>query len=176
MRRHWPWVLIVVLALVLLVGLGAALGAGTFGNVAEWAAALGTIAAFGATVLLLRQEVEARGRDVAERERRQAALVSCWLDDAWSEVNVEFYRAVFVKNASDEPIYHVQVLQEPGQRGEFLLAHWGVIGPRKEETWHWDPNTEDVPTDPVPVLSFVDSAGQQWERDWRGRLHRVPFP
>ena len=111
LRRHWPWALIVLLALVVLVGLGAALGARTFGNVAEWAAALGTIAAFGATVLLLRQEVEARRRDVAERERRQAALVTCWLDNAFQTENFEEYRAVFVKNASDEPIYFVAVVR-----------------------------------------------------------------
>jgi hypothetical protein len=51
-----------------------------WGNVAEWAATLGTFAAFGATVLL-RHEVDARRRDVAERERPQASLVSCWLED-----------------------------------------------------------------------------------------------
>lgn len=80
MRTYWPWVLATVSALVLLVSLGALVGAATFGNVAEWAGALGTIAAFGATVLLLRHEVDNRRRDVDERERRQASLVSCWLE------------------------------------------------------------------------------------------------
>jgi hypothetical protein len=126
LRPYWPWALIVLSAVTLLVALGLVLGAGTFGNVAEWAAALGTIAAFGATVLLLRQEVDARRREVADRERRQASLISCWLGQFDTETLTGqrlWHDGVFVKNASDEPIYQVVVEQEPGQREGARLAY-----------------------------------------------------
>lgn len=114
-RRHRQWVVAAGAAVALLIGLDLMLGSRTFGNAAEWAAAFGTIAAFGATVALLRQEVQARRRDVEERERRQAALVSCWLgeQDVMGDVQPWEAREVFVRNASDEPIYHAVVTQEP---------------------------------------------------------------
>jgi hypothetical protein len=165
-RRQWPWLLLGVLALVLLIVLGLVLGADAFGSVAEWAAALGTIAAFGATVALLRQDVEARRRDVAERERRQASLVSCWLGEP-DRFGVP--TEVFVQNASDEPIYHVYVM------GYGDLPEWDVVGPRQQVHGPWRPDLEKMSTrSRRPRLSFADAAGLRWQRDEDGILRRPP--
>lgn len=46
------------------------------GNLAEWVAAVGTVAAFGATFWLLRHEVNARRADEHEAKMRQARLIT----------------------------------------------------------------------------------------------------
>ena len=177
LRRHRQWVVAAAAAVVLLIGLGLMLGSRTFGNAAEWAAALGTIAAFAATVALLRQEVEARRRDIEERERRQAALVSCWLgeQEVMGQAKPWEARSVFVRNASEEPIYHAVITQEPDHYPS--PSTWSVIGPQQEVHDQWSPRVEDLGPGviPQPVLSFLDAAGLAWERDGRGRLARRPF-
>jgi hypothetical protein len=165
LRRFWPWALLVASALGLLIGLGLVFGSATFGSAAEWAAAIGTIAAFGGTVVLLRQEVDARRRDVEERERRQAALVSCWLEPD----------GLSVRNASQEPIYGVSVDQDPGKRERAPMDYRDVIPPGEKLRFTWDPDT-DVDDVPVPILDFNDAAGLEWHRDRHGILRRGLSP
>jgi hypothetical protein len=164
-RRFWPWALLVAFAVVLLVALGLTFGTRTFGNAAEWAAAFGTIAAFGATVALLR-------RDVAERERRQAALVSCWAEvHLRTPDNPVHYAELIARNGSDETIHDLAIWHVID--GTVVRGHTvGTVAPRSQ-TWA---RVELTPGKKAhAAVTFFDSAGLEWERDWRGRLQRRRF-
>jgi hypothetical protein len=168
--RRLPWALMVASSLVLLVGFGWAFGAHTFGNVAEWAAALGTIAAFGATVALLRQEVEARRRDVAERERRQAALVSCWMKRGAAvsrrDGGMDQLWYLTVRNASEELIHRVRVHVTSPPTG------WALVTPG--ETTETITADLDTPSESAAEITFIDAAGLGWHRRGDGVLVRYP--
>lgn len=136
-------------------------------------AALGTVGAFVTGFVLLRRE-QAREADRTEDERRaQAARVSAW---------VEMYRrtdgvrelALHVHNASDMPIYEVELPlpapagEEPGS--EFI----GLVPPgqtiRRTAPQEW--TRSYVQPEPVEV-EFTDSAGREWRRDEQGKLMKA---
>lgn len=77
-----------------------------FGNVAEWVAALGTVAAFLATFWLLRHEVRARHADESERRWQQARLVttSHGSTTTWGAPEGGMSAEFEVHNDSAEPI------------------------------------------------------------------------
>jgi len=166
-RRWWPIGLAVVSVFVLTLSALALAGA-QLGNAAEWVGAGGTVAAFGVTLALLYRELENRRADTDERIRRQARQVSCWLD-----YNGPAGDVVIVRNSSDEPVYQVAVVQDPGYVGPPPEAWWDVVPPGDQVCKSWCPNT-DVESEPRPVLSFTDAAGIWWVRDTAGRLQRDP--
>lgn len=129
--------------------------------------------AFVTGFVLLRRELK-READRTEDERRsQAARVSAW---------VELYRrtdgtrelALHVHNASDMPIYEVE-LPLPVPAGEDAETEFiGLVPPgqtiRKPAPRSWLASY----TEPEPVeIEFLDSAGRQWRRDEQGTLVRT---
>jgi hypothetical protein len=49
---------------------------------------------------------------------------------------------VFVRNASEEPIYHAVITQEPDHYPS--PSTWSVIGPQQEVHDQWSPRVEDL--------------------------------
>ena len=134
---------------------------------------VGTVGAFITGFVLLRRE-HRRDADRAEDERRaQAARVSAW---------VELYRradgtrelAFHVHNASDTPIYEVE-LPLPAPAGEEATTEFiGLVPPgqtiRRAAPREWISSY----VEPEPVeIEFLDSSGHQWRRDEQGTLVRT---
>jgi hypothetical protein len=139
---------------------------------AEVFSAVGTVGAFLLGFLLLRQE-HRREADRTEEERRaQASQISAWIEahrrpDGTREV------AFHIHNASDMPIYEVElplpapVQQEPTE--EFI----GLVPPgqtiRRTAPAEWQRSY----IEPEPIqIEFLDSAGRRWTRDEQGTLAR----
>jgi hypothetical protein len=139
---------------------------------AELFSAVGTVGAFWVGFLLLRRE-HRREADRAEEDRRaQASQISAWIEayrrgDGTREV------AFHIHNASDMPIYEVELpLPAPAeqeQSEEFI----GLVPPgqtiRRTAPAEWQRSY----IEPEPVqIEFLDSAGRRWTRDEQGTLVR----
>jgi hypothetical protein len=154
----------VVVAVVVLWAIGRAWGAGAVGNIADWTAAVGTVGTLSVAVWLA-------SREVANRERQQAARVYSWLiweavgagTEAWPSVV-----RVAVCNASHEPIYDALVT---------------VISPDGTDVDSWPYPVLAPGDDPRPKLTtkhnsltcsmrFTDASGLGWSRDGDGILRR----
>jgi hypothetical protein len=133
---------------------------------------VGTVGAFAVGFVLLRRE-QRREADRTEDERRaQAARISAW---------VEVYRkpdgtrelAFHIHNASDMPIYEVELpLPMPSneERSEFV----GLVPPGQTIHRPAPPEWLRSYVDPEPVqIEFLDSAGRRWTRDEQGALTRA---
>lgn len=134
--------------------------------------AVGTVGAFVVGFVLLRRE-HRREADRAEDERRaQAACISAW---------VELYRkpdgtkelAFHVHNASDMPIYEVE-LPLSGQPIDGHVEFVGLVPPgqtvRRAAPGDW----LRTYVEPEPVqIEFLDSAGRRWARNEQGALARM---
>jgi hypothetical protein len=134
---------------------------------------VGTVGAFVVGFVLLRRE-HRREADRAEDERRaQAARVSAWVelrrgDDGRREL------ALHVHNASDMPIYEVELPLPSPDGGEPGTEFIGLVPPgqtiRRAAPREWLRSY----TEPEPVeIEFLDSAGWQWQRDEQGSLTRA---
>jgi hypothetical protein len=135
--------------------------------------AVGTVGAFVVGFVLFRRE-HGREADRAEEERRsQAARVSAW---------VEVYRkpegtreiAFHIHNASDMPIYEVE-LPLPTRSGEEPTTEFvGLVPPgqtiRRAAPQDWLKSY----VEPEPVeIEFLDSFGYRWTRNEQGALNRA---
>jgi hypothetical protein len=134
---------------------------------------IGTVGAFITGFVLLRRELK-REVDRAEDERRsQAARVSAW---------VELYRrtdgtrelAFHVHNASDMPIYEVELPLPAPAGNESASEFIGLVPPgqtiRRPAPRDW--MSSYVEPEPVEI-EFLDSSGRQWRRDEQGTLVRA---
>ena len=140
---------------------------------AEVFSAVGTVGAFLVGFLLLRRE-HRREADRAEDERRaQAASISAWVElhrkpDGGREL------AFHIHNASDMPIYDVE-LPLPAPPGEERPAEFvGLVPPgqtiRRPAPQEWLRSY----VEPEPVeIEFLDSAGRRWTRNEQGSLAPV---
>jgi hypothetical protein len=134
---------------------------------AELFSAVGTVGAFWLGFLLLRRE-HRREADRAEEERRmQASQISAWIE-AYRRPNGTREVAFHIHNASDMPIYEVELplpaQQEPSE--EFI----GLVPPgqtiRRVAPAEW----QRAYIEPEPVqIEFLDSAGRRWTRDEQER-------
>jgi hypothetical protein len=160
-----------VLVVVLLVTWGRRRGA-DFGDVPGWVAAIGGVAAFAVALAVLFREVEGQRIDTEERIRRQARLVSCWLEVVRENPGGKAPdREVIIRNNSDEPIQAVVVTHDPlPPEGWWTLEVETIgAGPTQEaRQWLESPDLDD----PRPVLHFTDAAGIRWQRDRDGILSR----
>jgi hypothetical protein len=94
------------------------------GTLADWLAAVGTLAAFAVALGLFRKEQKARREYEEDRRREQARLISAWpevpevpgvadlprdtdVDDWLRETGTEAYVHLVMKNGSAEPVYRV---------------------------------------------------------------------
>lgn len=132
--------------------------------------AVGTVGAFVVGFVLFRRE-HRREADRAEDERRaQAARISAWVEvyrkpDGTREI------AFHIHNASDMPIYEVELPLPTRAEEDHAVEFVGLVPPgqtiRKPAPADWLRSY----TEPEPVqIEFLDSAGRRWTRDEQGRL------
>ncbi|WP_433609544.1 hypothetical protein ACQP2P_38620 [Dactylosporangium sp. CA-139114] len=128
--------------------------------------ALGTVGAFIVGFVLLRRE-QNREAERAEDERRgQAARISAWIEE-YRKPNDARELAFHVHNASEMPIYEVELPMPEGGETEFvgLVPPGQTIRRPAPESWR----RSYVEPEPVEI-EFLDSAGRRWKRNEQGRL------
>ncbi|MET7393525.1 hypothetical protein ABZS66_08535 [Dactylosporangium sp. NPDC005572] len=128
--------------------------------------ALGTVGAFLVGFVLLRREQNREAERAEDMRRGQAARISAWVEmhrkpDGSREL------AFHIHNASDMPIYEVELPMPEGGDAEFV----GLVPPgqtiRRPAPASWLRSY----VDPEPVeIEFLDSAGRRWTRNEQGRL------
>lgn len=144
----------------------------------DWWSALGTIAATVVAVVLGLRSVRLSRQDLrngtkekaATREaqkRSQASKVSCWMQ----QENNSPHHQIHVHNASDQPIWSVEVDHEYPDTGPRLFP---VIGAGATRSFAVDTSGKLV-ADHAVTVRFRDNAGFVWERprDLPGSLKEV---
>jgi hypothetical protein len=137
--------------------------------------AVGTVGAFVLGFVLLRKE-QRREADRSEDERRsQAARISAWVE-VYRKLDGSREIAFHIHNASDMPIYEVE-LPLPNSEGEEATEFVGLVPPgqtiRRPAPSDW--LRSYVEPEPVQV-EFQDSVGRRWTRDEQGALAQVDRP
>jgi hypothetical protein len=137
--------------------------------------AVGTVGAFVLGFVLLRKE-QRREADRSEDERKaQAARISAWVE-VYRKADGSREIAFHIHNASDMPIYEVELpLPNPG--GEEVTEFVGLVPPgqtiRRPAPVEWLRSY----VEPEPVqIEFQDSAGRRWARDEQGTLAEASHP
>jgi hypothetical protein len=149
------------------------LGSDWIGNAANVFSAVGTVGAFVIGFVLLRRE-QGREADRSEDERRaQAARISAWVE-AYRKPDGARELAFHIHNASDMPIYEVE-LPLPAPKGEERGTEFvGLVPPGQTARRPAPPEWLRSYTEPEPVqLEFLDSFGRRWMRDEQGALSRT---
>ncbi|MGC9666855.1 hypothetical protein ACNTMW_09905 [Planosporangium sp. 12N6] len=149
------------------------------GSASDWVSAgadvfsaVGTVGAFTTGFVLLRRE-HRREADRSEDERRaQAARISAWVE-MYVRTDGRKELAFHIHNASDMPIYEVE-LPLPGKSDGDGVEFVGLVPPgqtiRRAAPQEW----LRTYAEPEPVeIEFLDSAGRRWGRDEQGRLRQV---
>jgi len=163
-----------VLGLGAVAWVGDQLGA-RLGTLADWLAAGGTIAAFGATYLLLRHELDARRSDELGRRRLQASSV---MFTRWTVGPADPGDQCLVTNLSAQPIRAVRIVSwrddgfDDGASGSppGSIAQWepvtvGIVEPGPESRVQVEVMVP--PRDGVAVKMaavFVDAGERLWRR------------
>lgn len=148
---------------------------GWVGTGAEVFSAVGTVGAFLVGFLLLRREHRREAERAEDERRAQAERISAWIElhrkpDGTREL------AFHIHNASDMPIYEVELPLSTGPHEEFAAEFVGLVPPgqtiRRAAPAEWLRSY----VEPEPVqIEFLDSAGRRWTRDEQGGLQRVEF-
>jgi hypothetical protein len=162
------------------------------GSVPDWFSAAGAVATVMALIvawLVYRRDSKNRSRDEKSRDdedrRRQAELITGWLDDH-IDVGDEHgnYARLHLVNASQGVVYdvYVHVTSEPKDS-----VSVGLAAPEHREAWGFmhvlPPTTCDV-TLRLPDVAerviglqiyFRDARSQRWVRDWLGMLRETEY-
>ncbi|WP_405827360.1 hypothetical protein [Streptomyces sp. NBC_00105] len=145
------------------------LSAFDWGTVPAWVSGVGSSAALMATAHIIR-------RDRRDKERLDANRVACWvewpsLDEAQLRGEREATAYVQVKNASDRPVFDVQVLlwsgrsRKPGKPHLIVAVLKATDG--ESEAGRELPYVADAAVPAAAAVAFRDADGCEWVRDLR---------
>lgn len=177
-------VLAVVLGVVAVVQARMLLARGwgvPLGNVAEWVAGVGALAAFGALFYAAREwsSAQEERRDHIKAERRgQADLISAWVHDE-EMCDSEKYVTIGLANASYGVVYNLQIhvtcgplSQLPGDKYLMMeLRTFGYLRELPPGKWAVRLKLGDVRMTAESVdIHFCDQKSIEWTRDTRGAL------
>jgi hypothetical protein len=141
-----------------------------WGNAAEWVGAVGTVAAFFATFVLLRIEVKARREDRLIPARSMS--VSLEVEHFANQPRPT--ATVWVHNGAVLPMRQVTVHFADTQMGAFE-DELGELGPDRRDSAAFD--YDDRGTEPVrAAVEFVDPWGRRWRRQPNGPLEELRPP
>jgi hypothetical protein len=136
-------------------------------------AAVGTVGAFLLGFLLLRREHKREAERAEDERRAQASRISAWVE-AYRRTDGTREIALHIHNASDMPIYEVELPQPTPSPDEPAEEFIGLVPPgqtiRRRASAEW--LRSYIEPEPVPI-EFLDSAGRRWSRDEQGTLTRV---
>jgi hypothetical protein len=171
----WPWA--VIAASLLLIGVSTTvLLNGQVGNLGELLGGAGAVAALGVSLFLIHEAQVLRARDLDDRERAQARLVSAWVGTTeveWQGPLGVLSRgsevpAVFIRNNSEQPVYDVGLRPMPYDHSDpadnLATAFLITLQPGETVKNYW-PESPDQPKTRRPLLMFTDANGVTWERD-----------
>lgn len=139
---------------------------------AEVFSAVGTVGAFLVGFLLLRREHRREAERAEDERRAQASQISAWIEahrrpDGAREV------AFHIHNASDMPIYEVELPLPARPRDEPAEEFIGLVPPGQTTRRRAPAEWQRSYIEPEPVeIEFLDSAGRRWTRDEQGTLIR----
>jgi hypothetical protein len=111
-------------------------------------------------------------REVANRERQQAARVYCWLyprmvgDGTGARQSVS---EIHVRNNSHQPVYGAVVAVVAPNGDHIASRHHPVLAPGARAP-RWDLTTNESSL--TCSMQFTDSSGLGWSRDGYGILRR----
>lgn len=139
-----------------------------YGSVPDWLAALGTIGAMVAALVLLQKEQAAQQARDEDVRREQARLVWALVREGSSGYEVT------VANDSAQPIYDCGVSADDGRS-----VVPGIMEPRSRVMQVWardkdlDPKLKTISSNALPItLTFRDANGLRWKRGPFGVLER----
>lgn len=133
---------------------------------------VGTVGAFVTGFVLLRREHRREAERSEDERRSQAASVSAWVELS-RRPNGEQVLNLLVHNASDMPIYEVE-LPLPAPAGEEAGTEFiGLVPPGQTVSRPAPREWIQSYAEPEPLeIEFLDSAGRQWRRNEQGTLVR----
>jgi hypothetical protein len=145
----------------------------SIGDAANIFSAVGTVGAFVVGFVLLRRE-QVREAERSEDERRsQAARISAWVE-AYRKPDGTRELAFHIHNASDMPIYEVELLSPEPDKGDQAGEFIGLVPPGQTIRRPAPPEWMRSYVEPEPIeIEFLDSAGCRWTRDEQGALSRA---
>ena len=152
------------------------------GDVATWAAAIGTISAVVVALRLARRD---RGQHEYERRRHQAEMVTVWLTGEEQAEEHSILQRIAIQNASNQCIYET-VVSLVAIQGAFrddardgsdydFRAFPGQLPPGRTETWLASEGHGMQLRFGVEI-AFRDAAGNSWRRRGDGRLEDIKEP
>lgn len=143
--------------------------------------AIGTVGAFVAAAWLLAKEMRAHSSEHLRLRRDQASKIAAWLGE-YGRIGGEHRWTVFLRNASDSPVFWLDLLivdPWPGEASPLTPkdACWATHPPGETQryTYCMEPTGPDAQGDrshsgPGADIHFVDSAGVAWRRFTNGAL------
>jgi hypothetical protein len=144
------------------------------GNVAEWAAGVGTVAAFGVTSVALRRDSKARAREQADRQWDQANEVKLNVNASGVKTDQGTFLTtvrVEVRNDGRRAVKDVEVKvftsDQESERATLSHPLIGSNGKRHVFDFVVPPN-QWLQDDHAVTVSFTDVAGERWSKDQSG--------
>lgn len=148
---------------------------GWIGAAADTFSAVGTVGAFVVGFVLLRKEQRREAGRSEDERRAQAAKISAWVE-MYRKADSSRELAFHIHNASDMPIYEVE-LPLPSPDGQEATEFVGLVPPGQTIRRPAPPDWLRSYVDPEPIqIEFQDSAGRRWARDEQGTLAQVDQP
>ena len=144
------------------------------GDLAEWVAAIGTVAAFAATWIVISRDHKAR-RELQATAAYDAALAVTVVVEQLAFATTEAFPAmlVTVTNASSRSVFGVEltVSLASGETYGGPPTKLGELPPGGSEK-----TNISGPPDIVASVSFVDAGRVVWTRDSKGHIRRSAVP
>lgn len=107
------------------------------------------------------------GRDISQRRRAQASEVFTWVEKRPFGGNDNDLRAAaFIKNASSQPVYDIELGLGPGKESE---RRWPVLMPGEDDQLP-GLGTDFADGRQQTWMTFRDSAGVRWQATSDGQL------
>lgn len=138
--------------------------------------AVGTVGAFLVGFLLLRREQQREAERAEDERRAQAIRISAWIE-AYRRPDGTRQIAFHIHNASQMPIYEVELPLPVPSQDEPAEEFVGLVPPGQTVRRPAPAGWQRSYVEPEPVqIEFLDSAGRRWLRDEQGTLARAERP
>jgi len=136
------------------------------GSVADWASAIGTVAAFSFGLWQWRRD---HAQGVRAKEREQAEQVAAWIKP--SPGHGGWASTLHIRNDSGLPIFDIRTIwthaSDPKQKA--TTFRWPALGPGEVV-----PRAADGGYFDSAYMTFRDAQSRYWQRDATGSLTLLP--
>ena len=145
----------------------------TWGTVPDWLAAVGTVGALVAGLVLLRRQLSEYALSARERRATQASLILGWTVPPAKD-EPQQAAVVVVRNASPSPVYKLMAFLRDESGDMRIVWASSPVGPSVERriVVKFGHQHEPAAAD-IIELEFTDGSGLTWRRDTDGTLTEV---